>query len=724
MLSLIDLLHTAALIGSAVLLKRGQIFIHSLAFLVLVDAEAELDHAVDPGSKSVGLIEAESRAEEGSLEEEKDEVLDGLVGLVSVAPLLELSHDCVLGVDFKSLLRSHVGGHGAVAKGLGLHDALHVGRPTVLAGDQDAGGVNNAVGHNDLLHLIAKNVLHEATEGLKRGSKFLFALLLLLIVIKLKTLLGAADELLAIILLELLNGILINGVNHEKNFETLLLKLLKEGGILDGLAALTSNVINILLGLLHTSDVVLETGDLFTRLGGVVSEEVGQLSAILRVFMNAELEVLAERLVELVVVVLVIGNLTEHFEALLDNVLLDHLEDAVLLEHLTGDVKGEILRVNNTLDEVEPLRDDVLAVVHDENAADIKLDVVRLLLLVEHVERSTARGKQNRLELELTLNTEVLDGKMVLPVIGNSLVEGRVLLIGDLFGITHPNRLLLVKERPFMLDLLHFGLLLLLLLLLLFNVALLFLWLFFFRLLLLDLLIYSLLGPKGDRVADELTMLLYELLNAALFKILQLILLEVKNDLGTTAQDFALSVTLNSKRTTSLRFPDVLLIVVVLGNNSDLISNEVGGIKAYTKLTNHANIGTGGKSLHESLGPRASNSTKIVNEINLGHTDTGIDKGKSALSLVRNNVDVKLRVRVKKSLLGKRLVPNLVNSITSIADKFTKENLLVGVEGVNNERQQLVDLCLEGEGLDFSHFSDFLRNYISKEIIDIVVFAK
>ena len=78
--------------------------------------------------------------------------------------------------------------------------------------------------------------------------------------------------------------------------------------------------------------------------------------------MDSQLEVLAEALVELVVVILVLGDLREHVKALLDNVLLDDLEDFVLLEGLSGDVEGEILGVDDTLDEVEVVRDELLGV--------------------------------------------------------------------------------------------------------------------------------------------------------------------------------------------------------------------------------------------------------------------------------------------------------------------------------------------------------------------------
>ena len=112
--------------------------------------------------------------------------------------------------------------------------------------------------------------------------------------------------------------------------------------------------------------------------------------------MDTELEVLAERLVELGEVVLVLGDLGEDLHALLHDVLADDLEDLVLLERLAGDVKREVLGVDYALDEVEVLGDEVLAVVHDEDAADVELDVVALLLGLEEVEGCAEEGSATR----------------------------------------------------------------------------------------------------------------------------------------------------------------------------------------------------------------------------------------------------------------------------------------------------------------------------------------
>jgi hypothetical protein len=101
---------------------------------------------------------------------------------------------------------------------------------------------------------------------------------------------------------------------------------------------------------------------------------------------DTQLEVLAELFVELLVVLSVLGDLGEEFEALLDDVLSDDLQDLVVLKILSGNVKREILGVYDTSDEAQILGDQVLTVVHDEHSSHVELDVVLLLLGLEHVE--------------------------------------------------------------------------------------------------------------------------------------------------------------------------------------------------------------------------------------------------------------------------------------------------------------------------------------------------
>ena len=75
-------------------------------------------------------------------------------------------------------------------------------------------------------------------------------------------------------------------------------------------------------------------------------------TSVMSIFVNAKFDVLAERLIKLGKVVFVFSDLTDKVHSFLHNVLANDLEDFVLLESLTGDVKRKIFRVDNTLDEV------------------------------------------------------------------------------------------------------------------------------------------------------------------------------------------------------------------------------------------------------------------------------------------------------------------------------------------------------------------------------------
>ncbi len=82
-----------------------------------------------------------------------------------------------------------------------------------------------------------------------------------------------------------------------------------------------------------------------------------------------------------------------------------------MLQGFSRNVERKILRVDDTLDEVEILGNEIFTIVHDENAADIKFDVVALLLRLEEVERSVLWDEDYSLKFELTLDRECLTAR-------------------------------------------------------------------------------------------------------------------------------------------------------------------------------------------------------------------------------------------------------------------------------------------------------------------------
>ncbi|SRR6266436_723127 len=223
----------------------------------------------------------------------------------------------------------------------------------------------------------------------------------------------------------------------------------------------------------------LESGLVVNGLRRMETQELSKLATVLGILMNTELEVFAEGLIELLGVVTVFSNLREQIHALLDDVFADDFEDLVLLKCLTRNVERQVFRIDDTLDKVKVLRNEVLAVIHDEDTADVEFDVVTLFLTLKQIERCTRtrlemvgmqsddgdlplRDIKDSLELKLTLDGEVLDSKMVLPVVGKRLVEGPILFWRDVVRVTRPDRFRLVEllvDLALLLDLLFLFLL-------------------------------------------------------------------------------------------------------------------------------------------------------------------------------------------------------------------------------------------------------------------------
>ncbi len=141
-----------------------------------------------------------------------------------------------------------------------------------------------------------------------------------------------------------------------------------------------------------------------------------------------------------------------------------------------------------------------------------------------------------------------------------------------------------------------------------------------------------------------------------------------------------------------------------------------------TELSNHADIRTRAQSLHESLGTRLGDRTQVVNQVGLGHSDTGITDGQGLVLLVRGDSDVEVLLGVELGWVGEGGVTDFVKSIGRVGllesmgcsrvrlviigkegkvenrsthNQFTQEDFLVGVEGVDDKIEQLGDLGLE-----------------------------
>merc|ERR1719324_1851569 len=177
----------------------------------------------------------------------------------------------------------------------------------------------------------------------------------------------------------------------------------------------------------------------------------------------------------------------------------------------------------------------------------------------------------------------------------------------------------------------------------------------------------------------------------------------VKGDAGSAGDGGGSLILGDDEGSTGLGGPGVGLVVVVLTGDLDLVGNEVGGVESDTELSNHGDVGSGGEGLHEGLGSGLRDGSEVVDEVLLGHSDSGVLNGKGVVGLVRDEADLHGLLRVKGSIVGEGLVPDLVKGIRGVGDELTKEDFLVTVKGVDNQREELVDISREGESFFSRH---------------------
>mmetsp|Transcript_89791 Transcript_89791/g.155444 ORF Transcript_89791/g.155444 Transcript_89791/m.155444 type:complete len:227 (+) Transcript_89791:1489-2169(+) len=187
----------------------------------------------------------------------------------------------------------------------------------------------------------------------------------------------------------------------------------------------------------------------------------------------------------------------------------------------------------------------------------------------------------------------------------------------------------------------------------------------FFLLGIRHFLLFRLLYVELNGEPNELRVLLDQILEAALLEELRLVLLEVANHFGSTFHLTVhhLCIFLHSEGTTSSRLPDVLLIVIVLADDTHLVRDQVCRVEAYSELANHGDVTTSGHGLHEGLGSRFGNGAQIVDQLVLRHSNAGVLDGDGRVCLVRNDLDVEIRLCLDLLRISDGLIADLVKSI-------------------------------------------------------------
>ena len=168
---------------------------------------------------------------------------------------------------------------------------------------------------------------------------------------------------------------------------------------------------------------------------------VHRIAAGVHAVVDADLQCTAILLPELFVVLAVLFEL---FAQCLEDVLLqcaaDRLQLTALLQQLTRNVQREIGRVHEPLDKAQIVRQEILALVHDEDMARVELDARLIVRLIE-IERCAGRDLEERRILHRALRLRVENLHRSFPLV-ELIAEEIVVLLGfDLRLRTRPERL-------------------------------------------------------------------------------------------------------------------------------------------------------------------------------------------------------------------------------------------------------------------------------------------
>jgi len=123
-------------------------------------------------------------------------------------------------------------------------------------------------------------------------------------------------------------------------------------------------------------------------------------------------------------------------------------------------------------------------------------------------------------------------------------------------------------------------------------------------------------------------MLLDQILKSLFLKEFKIVTLHVEDNLSTSGKFFFFSIFSNGESTSGTGLPSPLMFIIIgLRDNGNSFGNQISGIETDTKLSNHRNISTTGKGFHEGLSTGFGDGTEVIDQLLLGHTNTGIPNG-------------------------------------------------------------------------------------------------
>ena len=101
----------------------------------------------------------------------------------------------------------------------------------------------------------------------------------------------------------------------------------------------------------------------------------------------------------------------------------------------------------------------------------------------------------------------------------------------------------------------------------------------------------------------------------------------------------------------------------MFGGDNNFVGNQVGRVESHTELANHRNISTSLEGLHEGLCAGLGDGSQVVDQVSLGHADTGVLDGQGLGLPVGGDLDEEFLCRLQFGSIGKGLITDFIQSI-------------------------------------------------------------
>mmetsp|Transcript_66443 Transcript_66443/g.183954 ORF Transcript_66443/g.183954 Transcript_66443/m.183954 type:complete len:255 (+) Transcript_66443:1645-2409(+) len=146
-------------------------------------------------------------------------------------------------------------------------------------------------------------------------------------------------------------------------------------------------------------------------------------------------------------------------------------------------------------------------------------------------------------------------------------------------------------------------------------------------------------------------------------------------------------------------------VVEAAGDHLHLRCHQESGVEADTELANKAHIGLATPQLlNKVCSARACDAAEVLDELGLHHTDTVVLDHEGACVLV--GPDAQLHGLGWRVALSEGQEAFLVTRVRGVGHELPQEDILVRVQGIDNDIHDLPNLCLELEGLDICLLCD------------------